>query len=88
MQCLKDMQGTLHIRLAPYNDPSMAEVLDLHGDFCNKLNVHIFSFKELLRWNNFVNKYLFEGCNNLFPLFASPVFKDWSLNRYLALPDH
>ena len=88
MQCLKDMQGTLHIRLAPYNDPSMAEVLDLHGDFCNKLNVHIFSLKELNCWNKFTNKYIFEGCNNLFPLFASPVFKDWSLNRYLALPDH
>ena len=88
IQCIKDMQGTLHVRLAPYNEPSMEEVLNLHGHLNSKLNVTIFSLKDLLRWNKFAHNYLFRGCNNLFPLFASPVFKDWSLNRYLALPDH
>ena len=87
IQCIKDMQGTLHVRLAPYNEPSMAEVLNLHGNLNSKLNVTIFSLKDVLRWNKFTHRYLFQGCNNLFPLFASPVFKDWSLNRYLTLPD-
>ncbi len=88
IQCIKDMQGTLHVRLAPYNEPSMEEALALHGHLNSKLNVVIFSLKDLLRWNKFTHRHLFQGCNNLFPLFASPVFKDWSLNRYLALPDY
>tara|TARA_B000000532_G_C18877257_1_gene411303 strand:- start:2130 stop:3275 length:1146 start_codon:yes stop_codon:yes gene_type:complete len=87
IQCIKDMQGMLHIRLAPYNEPSMEEILTLHGHLNSKLNVTIFSLKDLLRWNRLTQRHIFQGCGNLFPLFASPAFKDWSLNRYLALPD-